>query len=221
MEQFTLEGLDKLIESAKEKKEDPKPSFEDFTPIVRGVAAKYTSQWIDFDDLEQELWVVVLDLIQDCGGIENVDKSLVARCCYNRAVDIYRYNRRRYDSKAQYIEGTDIDDDDLRPDYFEALKSDKYIRGYDLILIKEVINQFAVGSRKRQYVVMKLVNNGVLSKEQLDDCDKEFAKILYDDENETGYIHSLGYKSHCPGSFTCLKRELKKEIHDFLGVDLP
>lgn len=235
---FSLNGLDEILRGAEKKeddglneilkeaealkmqREDSPKKMENFTRIVKGVAKKYASKWVDREDLEQTLWVRVLELINDCGGIEYTDESLVARVCWNRSVDKYKYDRRRYESKAEYIEGTEekYDNGSLGTTYFEALKSDKFLKGYDLVLIKEVIDLFDIGSRKRKYAVMKLVNYGVLNVLDLDPWDRALVEIPKT-EDEEGYIHCLGYKSHCPGSWTCQKREMKEAILKFLGLD--
>lgn len=224
---FSASDLEKLVNDTKRIKEDAnEQKMLKFTQIVKGVARKYAYgvSWIEQDDLEQDLWVKVLTLIEDCGGIENVDEKLVANVCWNKAVDSYRYSRRRWDSKAQYIEGSDnnleMDNWDNMSkgmeDYFDALHSDKFIKAVDLILFKEVIDLFEVGSRERKYVVLKLVNGGVLDISHLDPWDRALVAIP-DEETEAGYIHLLGYKSHCPGSWTCKKREIERVIKEFLG----
>jgi len=219
---FSLEGLDQLIKNAEQmKKKSNDLKMQNFEEIIQGVARKYASKWCDRDDLEQDLWVKVLEVIRDCGGIENVDEKLVARVAYNRAVDLYRYHRRRYEANAEYIEGSSVEMDDSNgngdncEDYFDSLKSDKFIKGIDLILIKEAINLFSVGTRERKYIVLKLVDNGVIDFGLLDPCDRAVYEHV-DGDTEADYIKALGYKSHCPGSWTCKKREIERIVKEYL-----
>lgn len=219
---FTLEGLDELIESAEKMKKDASQAkMGNFTSIVKGVARKYTSKWVDREDLEQDLWVRVLTLINDCGGIENVDESLVARVCYNKAVDSYRYSRRRYEANCQFIEGSAFDGDDDEEggkdnglDYFDSIYN-SLPSAQNILFFKEVIDLFPKDSKERKYVILKLVTYGVVDISFLDASDREIYEIPEGD-TEADYIKCLGYKSHCPGSWTCKKRDLEKVIKEFL-----
>lgn len=223
---FSTSGLEQFIDNVMQSKESEIERKKiKFGEIISGIARKYTVDnfGVEYDDLYQDLWVRTLELINDCGGIENTDERLVARVCWNKAVDMYRYHRRRRDSKAEYIEGSDkdINMDDWHSmsagqrDYFDSLKADKFGRGIDLVLFKEVIDLFEIGSKERKYVVLKLVNNGVIDMRDLDLWDRAIVGIPETDDEE-GYIHMLGYKSHSPGSWTCKKRSIKATIYEFL-----
>lgn len=225
--EFSLEGLNELVKNAEQLKKDrERKKWDNITDIISGIARKYASKWYDEDDFRQDLWVKILKVIEDSGGIENVDESLIAKVAFNKAVDLYRYNRRRYDSKAQYIENFDNDADahdvgnalgDLNAgDYLEKISSSRFEKGIDILVIKDIINRFEVGSRERKYVVLKLVNYGVIDLKFLDERDQKIFEKLNGD-NEEDYIRSLGYKSHCPGSWTCKKREIERIIKVYLS----
>lgn len=222
---FSANGLDEIIETAKQKvkENETEKKMHNFEGIIKGIARKYTvdNYGVEYDDLCQDLWVRVLELIEACGGIENTDEKLVARVCWNKAVDKYRYHRRRRDSKAEYIEASDRDIDTWdslskgQRDYFESLHCEKFSRGIDLVFFKEVIDLFEIGTKERKYVVLKLVNSGVIGADDLDPWDRAIVGIP-ETEDEEGYIHMIGYTSHCPGSWTCKKREMKVKIYEFL-----
>ena len=219
---FTLEGLNELIQTAEKMKKDANHSkMENFTRIVKGVAKKYGStNWIDREDLEQDLWVKVLTLIDENGGIENVNESMVSRVCWNKAVDAYRYSRRRYESTCEFIENMDSDDDsddgvkDNGPDYFDC-KNNSIPNIQDIIFFKEALDLFPSGSRERKYVLMKLVSDGALPLSYVDKEDMLILEIPNGD-TEADYIACLGYKSHCPGSWTCKKRDMRQVVDKFL-----
>jgi len=215
---FTLEGLNELLQAADQMAKDSKvkeqnDKMDNFTRIIKGVSRKYASKWIDREDLEQDLWVKVLSMIADC-GIDNVTEKMVAKCCFNLAVDKYRYNRRRYETNGQYIEASNVDDNDNGPDYFET-RFNSIESALDLMLYKEVINLFSIGSRERKYVVLKMVNYGLIDEKYLDEVDRKDVGVP-DEDTEAGYIRLLGYSSKCPGSWTCKKREIDRIIHEFL-----
>ncbi|PJZ17830.1 hypothetical protein CEW46_32140, partial [Bacillus cereus] len=67
--------------------------------IVAGVARKYGEKYgMEVEDLQQELYLK----LAEHGSLDSEEGNLIARTCYNKAVDMYRFERRRYDSKAQY-----------------------------------------------------------------------------------------------------------------------
>lgn len=218
---FNLNDLEKLIKSAEEMKKEAevdsekaaaKAKMDHFTRIVKGVSRKYASKWVDREDLEQDLWVRVLELVDACGGIEYTDEKLVASVCYKKAVDVYRYCRRRYESNVRLIDNQDGDSDG--PDYFDSLHN-SIDNIMDTLLFKEVIEVFDQGSKERKYIVIKLVSSGVIDKRYLNKEDQELFK-LPDGDTEADILRVLGYKSHCPGSWTVKKRTMESIIKEFL-----
>ena len=120
--------------------------------------------------------------------------------------------REKSKSSARYKEILESTNGRLVPEWLEA-DADALKGSVKSILFKEVIDLFEVGSRERKYVVLKLVNGGVLDISHLDPWDRALVAIP-DEETEAGYIHLLGYKSHCPGSWTCKKREIERVIKE-------
>jgi len=227
---FNLSDLDQVISSAEEMvsySEDSsiesikKAKMNNFTRIVKGVARKYESKWVDREDLEQDLWVRILELIDDCGGIEHTDEKLVASVAYKKAVDVYRYRRLRYESNVQFIDKFSSEEDN--PNYNpggRSYDSDKIAyptidRDEDVVLYKEIVNIFSKDSRERKYILIKLVNHGVLDREYLDEDDNLLAEIP-DGDTEADILRLLGYKSRCPGSWTVAKRSMRQAIQEFL-----
>ena len=70
-------NLDEVLSMARKAAEDLNKTeenrLEKFKAIVKGISKKYASKYVDRDDLEQELWIVVLELVQSVGGEENLD----------------------------------------------------------------------------------------------------------------------------------------------------
>ena len=208
-----LEMAKKVVETTKKQNEN---RLDQFRNIVEGVARKYASTYVDREDLEQELWIVVLELVQAKGGEENVDPRLVAKSCFNKAVDFYRYSRRRHDSKARLIDETESDDDS-----FSSRGSDQngiYVAkgrtGYDEVILKEVIDLFPPESRERKYVVTKLYMYG-----EIDSTSGLPDKLEYpEDDSEEAIIRLLGFKSRYPASWGKMKYSIRETIYRYLGM---
>lgn len=195
------------------KAEDKMKKVEE---IVKGVARKYASKWIEQDDLEQDLWVVVMELINGHGGIENTDLPLIAKSCYNKAVDAYRYHRRRYDSKVRLIDESESEDGEYsasgadQASYFTS----KNRTGYEELILREVIDLFPEGSRQRKYVVAKLYSYG--------EIDESFGLndelVLPEGDNEADFLRLIGFQSRYPASWGKMKYEIREKIYKYLGL---
>lgn len=180
--------------------------------IIEGVARKYSAQsnYIEYDDLHQELWIVALKLIRDCGGVQNTNPKLVARSCFNKAVDYYRFHRRRYDSKAEYLEesGDSLTEKLSSP----RMVAEKGLNVDGVLTVSEIIDLFPKDSRERKYVVAKLYNEGLL--ENLDIPDE---LGLPSGDTEGDFVRYIGYNSPRPASWGKKKYYMKRAIYEYLG----
>lgn len=215
--------LDDVLEMARKIVEDTKRQnelkMEQFRQIVEGVAKKYASKYCDREDLEQELWIVVLELIQAKGGEENVDPPLVAKSCFNKAVDFYRYHRRRKDSTVRMIDESESDDTASSWHGEQADSSNGFMigkgrTGQEEVILKEVIDLFPIESRERKYVVTKLYMYGEIDESTgLPD-----ELILPEDDTEESIIKLLGFHSRYPASWGKLKYRIREVIYRYLGM---
>ena len=224
---INLSNIDELINKVDDQikqVESPESNSESrmdaFTRIVKGVAKKYASQWIDQDDLEQELWVKTLELIADAGGEEHLDPNLVAKACYRVAVDYYRYCRRRYDANVEYIAETGDDDASSTVDYAKLYKTHGIVKDTDYTFFREVIDLFEVGSKERKYAIMKLYDYGELDPEVFDE-EVELPTVgtaKNGDFKEVDYLALLGYNPRrIAGSWIGKKNCMRAVIDRYLG----
>lgn len=192
--------------------------MDNFGKIVRGVARKYSVEnfGVERDDLEQDLWVKVMEIVNSKNGdVELVDEALVAKCCWNVAVDKYRYHRKRRDSKAEYTEGTEEDDKASNNSSSASFSSSHCFQSAtDAIFIKEAIDLFEVGSKERKYVVTKLYMNGEIDPETFEGEDE---LELPEGDTEKDILKILGYSSHYPASWNSIKNKMRKKIYTYLG----
>lgn len=216
-------NLDDVLEMARKAVEEAQRSNEarmdQFRKIVEGVSRKYASKYCDREDLEQELWVVVLELIQAHGGEQNVDPRLVAKSCYNKAVDFYRYHRRRKDSTVRIIEDSESDDAASSWHGEQVESSNGFMiakgrTGQDEVILKELIDLFPPESRERKYVVTKLYMNG-----EIDHTTGLPDKLeLPTDDTEESIIKLCGFKSRYPASWGKMKYGIRERIYRYLGL---
>ena len=184
--------------------------MEQFGDILRGVSYKYLhNKWMSREDLEQELWVNLLNLLEDYGGALNVSPNLVAKSSFNSAVDYYRYCRRRYEANIIFEEENDENN--------ASAFGSKFKTGYDIVRMKEVYQNYPLGSRERNYILIKLFMAGTLDiKYVTEPEDIEVYHNLPEKNIDSHIVYKLGYNSPSPGSFTAMKRRLRDEIGELL-----
>lgn len=231
---ITLEGLENLLETATAMETAAKnqevfegevglSKVDKFRKIVEGVAKKYQSKWVSREDLEQELWIKVLTMIEDCGGDEsNLDENLVAKACFRKAIDYYRYCRRRYEANVALFTEDDKTEleGDLEYDPSKLLKTHGIIDQGTYTMVNEVLGLFEEGTKEYRYIVAKLYSHGLLDEEvygrSFELPEKPKAPRNVDDEID--YCAMLGYNSKkISGSWINKKRQMRVVIEEYLG----
>lgn len=191
--------------------QDVDERMEQFADILKGVSYKYLhNKWMNREDLEQELWINLMKLIEDYGGVMNVSPNLVAKSSFNSAVDYYRYSRRRYEANIIFEEENDENS--------VSAFGTKFDKGYDILRMKEVYEKYPEGSKERTYILIKLVMSGELDEVHV--TNPEDRKVLDDlpEKNiDSHIVYKLGYNSPSPGSFTTMKRRIKDDLVEFFG----
>jgi len=181
--------------------------------IVNGVAAKYSKAYgIEKEDLVQELWLKILE-----SGSLNSDANLIARLCYNRAIDIYRYERRRYDSYAEY--NSEVDYDRKNPPAISSRFHQPQMTPESYMEVIEIIDLFPTGSRERKFVVLKAYLAGVLSRKKSMELEPSITDELLDklEDKEDSIAYAVGIRGCHSGSYRTLKNRVKARLKEFLG----
>lgn len=191
---------------------------EKVAEIVNGVARKYGRAYgLNVEDLAQDLWVKLLE----CGLLDtpNPNFDLIAKTCFNRAVDIYRFERRRYDRKGTYEseEAVAFSASEVTSGAFSRNRA-SYRQPEKYIELVEMIELFEQGSRERKFVVAKAYYEGVISmREALEfepSLTREALESLGDKEDTFAWI--LGLSACGSGSYRSLKRKIKARLQEYV-----
>lgn len=196
------------------------------TEIISGVARKYGSIYVNSEDLENDLWVHILTISKRYGGIENMPLKLIAKSCFRKAVDSYRYNRRRKDSTATlYEDSGDVlreegelsakDIGNSTVDAFGGTPKSKFDSGYERLVIKDAIDLFPKESRSRKYILSKLYIYGELDNES--ELLKEDFPKFQKEPTEKEILKELGLNSYS-GSWVTEKHLIYEKICEYIGV---
>lgn len=197
--------------------------IEKYKKIVAGVARKYESKWVSREDLEQELWIKVLEMLEAVDGDENkLDCNLVAKACFRKAVDYYRYCRRRYEANVK-LECDDADrtelQGDLEYDPSKLLATRGLIDQNMYTMVKEIIDMFEEGSKERQYIEMKLYHFGIIDEENYGEVTLPGEpKAPKNTDDKIDFVAMLGYNNRkISGSWIRKEREMRRIIGEYLG----
>lgn len=184
--------------------------FEELDRIVNGVARKYQSKWCSHEDLYQELWIKVSELLQKHG--DEIEPKLVAKCCYNTAVDLYRYNRIRYESTAEYFETDGYGDDGVDSIFKESsdtrLTHVQFTDNHTHMMISELLDMFECNSIERNFLLIKLYTSGNIEIGEFPE-DTILLKVPSSHKLKDGEIALLlGFKSSRPPKWNKIKNQI-------------
>lgn len=186
--------------------------YTKYQNIVKGVARRYAGPFgMTYDDIEQQLWENLIYKVNVKG--KTLTPGLVGRMCYDKAVDIYRHQRKYYDSTCS-IAGQDYYtfEEESGSNQSSKIQSVK-LKGYDDIeVILNVINLYEKGSKERTYIVSKLYNEGLIDKEIMDIDDELITPK--DGDTESDYQGLLGFNNRkLSGSWISKKNKMRFEIY--------
>ena len=192
---------------------------EKVTSIVKGVSRKYGREFgIETSDLEQELWVKLLETFDE----ENIaNEKLVARTSYNKAVDVYRYERRRWDSKADMVSDETVSAWAKEISHRKnPMMSDNPFRDpVKFFEIKEMVEQFEEGSHERRFVAMKGYIEGVFELEEALELEPSIDadRLVNLDDSEKRMARELGWSGAGSGSYRSMKKRARKVVRSYFG----
>lgn len=238
---FSLENLDSILEGAgalvtsieKGEPVEERPSFKyhgsettdetivKFGRIVSGVAKKYASKWVSGEDLEQILWVKVLEVIEGVGGVENTSENLISRCCFNAAVDFYRKSRKDYETNASLEIELEKPEGELEYDEGKLVSCNRFRNESQetYILVKEVLDLFPEDSKERKYVEMRLYNAGLLDQSLFEEVELPgLPKSHRNVDDKIDFMPHIGYNGKkISGGWINRENAMKKVVHEYLG----
>ncbi|WJZ23523.1 sigma-70 family RNA polymerase sigma factor [Listeria phage LIS04] len=189
--------------------------------IVKGVSRKYSrNSNLDAQDLEQELWLKLIEEARKNGDTP-LNEKLSARTSFNKATDIYRKEKRRWEDKA-----------DMTSDEFVSTAAENhlgkhammaqrpFIQPEESLNMRELIVQFDEGTRERKFVVLKGYIEGVLTLEDATQLEPTLTEDKFHGLGkctEHRIAKALDMKGAGSQSYRKLKRDVKKVMQTYFG----
>lgn len=190
--------------------------------IVKGVARRYAGPFgMTYDDIEQQLWEYLITKMKKG---KQLTPGLVARMCYDHAVDIYRKQRRYYDSTAS-ITAQDYYtfEEDNGNNTVYKIQSSKFEDTSIVDAVTDLLSMYEKGSRERRYIICKLYNAGIITKELFElsgvDTESLVTPGEYDSEEAyQGILPGLNNRK-ISGSWLSARNKMRYEIYvKLLGI---
>lgn len=176
--------------------------------IIKSIAGKYGKDWcLCFDDVYSELYFKILTLGNE-NGWENLNDAYVAKICYNKAVDVFRKAKRKWERE--------ISENAITGDVENgASKIGTVEETEQLILISQFVKMYRPESRERKYLTIRLVSENLLPSEYAFELgiDVPSGKIP-----DWKISEMLGLSPRSK-SFERMKKALHEELLDYLGVN--
>ena len=198
----------KQVEITEEQKKEQQNSIEmaKYDKIIRSIAGKYGRDWcLTFDEVYSELCFKILTMANDIGW-ENLNPSLVAKICYNRAVDIYRMAKRRWKrNMSENVLLGDVENGSSKIGTSEEAEQ--------TVLVSQFVNLYNKESRERKYLVIRLVSENLLPYRFATELGIEIPAGKIPDWRISEMI-GLSPRSK---SFERMKKLLHEELVDYLG----
>ena len=177
--------------------------------VITGIAKRSAYKFLtkSAEELAQELWLHILEKEEEKGEL---DLDLVARICYDKIVDIQRFDARRNSvSLDQLIEGTE--DEDAQAEFHNA--SFTQPDNLQKISINDLFRVFPEGSKERLFLEYWATASGY----------KDFGirgKGKYGDGyTESDLAKMLGYSGTSSGGYKSFRKKMRVIVIEYLGEE--
>lgn len=183
---------------------------EELAKMIKGIAKKASYKLFsrDLDDIEQDLWVKVLETEKRKG--HQLDLNLAAKVCYDYIKDMIDYDQRRNHSTVD-LSGTE--DNEISDNDFLGTLSDKGNYEVDLML-KDLYDKYPKGSKERIFLDFWGNESGAMpNTDAIPDSSR-----TNDGYTENALAKMLGYASQSSGGYRKFKDKMIQIIKDYYEI---
>lgn len=187
---------------------------QEFYDMIKGIARKASKKLYnrDVDDIEQDLWVKVLETEERKG--KELDAGLAAKICWDYVTDMQRQDIRRQNHVAMSYD-PEILDDLLDDEQSSAGASSRRDNGdYDSDLaVQELFDKFPIGSKERMYLDFWGNASGVMPNDRAVPDPTATGQNRY---NDKALAKMLG-TTQSNRSYRKFKQKMQDIVMDYLG----
>lgn len=180
--------------------------------VITGIARRSSYKFLtkSAEEISQDLWMHILEKEEEAG--KDLDLDLIAKICYDKIVDMQRFDaRRNMSSLDQMLEGQD-DDDDSSSQFgnscFQSPASTKRI------MIEELFNLFPKGSKERIFLEYWGTAAGI------HDFGYKGNGCHNDGYTESDLAHELGFSGTSNRAFKKFRSNMRVIVATYLDIKL-
>lgn len=188
---------------------------QSFYDMVKGIARKASKELFDrdVDDIEQDLWVKILDTEERRG--KQLDQALAARICWDYVSDMQRQDIRTRNHVALSMDSEFLDDLDTdRAGGVDPVGGKRDRGDYDSMLrVHELYDKFPIGSKERTYLDFWGNASGAMPN------DRALPKLTPTGQerySEKALARMLGFAGQDDRQYKRFKRNMQSIIRDYL-----
>lgn len=177
--------------------------------VISGIAKRSAYKFLtkSAEELSQELWVYILEKEAEKGC--ELDLDLVAKMCYDKIVDIQRFDSRRNSISLESLLETKCDEDD--DEGFSGPGSFCQPDNLKKIMVDDLFKIFPEGSKERLFLEYWGTASGV----------KDFGvrgQGKYGDGyTESDLAHKLGYSGTSSGGYKSFRKKMRVFVFEYFG----
>lgn len=184
--------------------------------VISGIAKRSAYKFLtkSSEELAQELWLHILEKEATFG--EELDLDLIAKMCYDKIVDIQRFDARRnttsFDELFEVPEHSNCITEEYHQDCCE-LRTGTFVQPDNLkkIMVDDLFKIFPEGSKERLFLEYWGTASGV----------KDFG-IRGNGKYEDGYTesdlaHKLGYSGTSSGGYKSFRKKMRVFVIEYFG----
>lgn len=190
-----------------------KDRFNTVNDIIQGISFRtaYKFKTKTVDELSQELWVTVLEKERKAGY--DLDLDLVARICYDKIVDLQRYESRRNYISIEELMLKEEEERLLRKPTTSRVKLYSKFEDPDnvtKILLKDLIDMFPEGSKERTFLEYWSTSS------RFTDYDIEGNGKFNGGYTESDLAHKLGYAGTSSGGYKKFRSKMRTLVVEII-----
>lgn len=183
-----------------------KERFNTTNDIILGIARRsaYKFKTKTVDELSQELWVTVLEKERKVD--HDLDFDLIAKICYDKVVDLQRYESRRNCISIEELMVKEEEDEKLLKPTTSRVKLYSKFEDPDNItktLLKDLINIFPKDSKERTFLEYWSSSVGFM------DYDVDGNGKFNGGYTESDLAHKLGYSGTSSGGYKKFRSKMR------------
>jgi hypothetical protein len=189
--------------------------FNKLDKMINGISWKYNG-WsgLEQEDIAMELWIKTCEVIKYTG---NINYNLIARCCYNKAIDMCRSARKTVTnsfSASEFLESCFNSDKDFAKDSDNgSINISRNSDFYSKTDIEDMIKLFDPDTKERKYIILMILYLG-LDEEIFNNPGSCYDKLFGNERMDYEIAKKLNYANDTSQGYRQLRERVRNKLRE-------